>query len=378
MIEVLHLIDTYRIGGPGKTIINSARFIDQARFRVHAGAFTSPDAARNEFPAAARAAGVPFLGLEERRRIDPAYLTGIRDYIRRHGIRILHTHGYRSDLLGYVGTRGLDDLVLVTTHHGWIRNSWRQRVMARSAQLLCSRFDGVEVVSARLLEELPRSLRDSGRAEVVHNALVLQDYRGAGRRDETRARVGVGPGDLLLGVVGRLSPEKGCSEMLEAFGRVAGAGPSAHLVFVGEGPLRDELGRRVAELALSDRVHFAGHHREVQPFYEAFDLLVSPSRTEGLSNVILEALAFRLPVVATRVGGNGEILEHDVSGLLVEPQDPPALAAAVLAAARDAGLRHRLGERGRARLEAAFSFEVRMRREEAFYDRVLARRAAGR
>jgi glycosyltransferase involved in cell wall biosynthesis len=297
----------------------------------------------------------------------------LRDYLRRNGIGILHTHGYRSDLIGYLATRGTPTSI-VTTHHGWIRNSRRQRLMVRMALTLSRAFDGVEVVSNRLREELPASLKTGDRVRVVHNAIVLADYVPAGAGEEVRRALGVPPDCCLLAAVGRMSPEKGCVEMLEAFEQVARASPRAQLVFVGEGPLQPEMARRASERGLGSRVHFAGHQERVQPFYEAADVVVSPSRTEGLSNVLLEALAFRLPVVATKVGGNAEIVDDRVSGLLVRPGDPGALAEAIIEILADRELRDRLARNGYARVVEEFAFEGRMRKEELFYEHVLGRR----
>jgi glycosyltransferase involved in cell wall biosynthesis len=189
-----------------------------------------------------------------------------------------------------------------------------------------------------------------------------------------RAQIGAPEGDPMIGVVGRLSPEKGCLEMIEAFAGMAAAVPSARLAVVGEGPLGDAVRARVAAAGLEARVHFPGHQRDMRGIYEAIDVLLSPSRTEGISNVILETMTMGRPVVATRVGGTPEIIEDCVSGLLVPPGDAAAMSAAVARLCREPGLAARLIDGGRARIAGHFSFEARMRREEAFYERILSAR----
>jgi glycosyltransferase involved in cell wall biosynthesis len=375
MIEVLHLIDTARIGGPGKTIINSARFIDP-RFRVHVGAFTHADGSRHDFASAVTSAGIPLLALPETRRVDPAHIGLIRTYVREQNIAIVHAHGYRSDVISWLATRGTG-VTLVTTHHGWIRNNWRQLLFTRLAARLSARFEGIEVVSRPLLEELPPAVRASGRVEVVHNAIVLDDYRSTGARAEQRRQLGLTEEHLLLGVVGRLSIEKGCLEMVDAFGLAHARHPNLRLAFVGEGPLDVELRRRVDEAGIQQAVQFVPHQREVRPVYEGIDILVCPSRTEGLSNVIMEAMAFGRPVVATRVGGNPELVDDGATGRLVEAQQPEAMANAIVELAADDRIRGEWGRQGQVRVREAFSFEARMRREERFYTRAIARRAGG-
>lgn len=371
MIEVLHLIDSYRIGGPGKTIINSARYINRREYRVHVASFTSPTKPHNEFATAVRAAGIPYLELPETRRFNWSHVSTLRDYVRRHRIRVLHAHGYRTDVMGWVVTRGLA-VAVVTTHHGWIRNNSRQHLFARLALRLCTRFDGVELVSDQMREELPAAFRHSDRVTIVRNGIVLEDYRPQGRRDHVRRTLRVASDDVILGVIGRLSIEKGCVEMVETFAIVARRRPNVRLAFIGEGPLQTELHARVRKLGLDGRVDFVPHQTTVQPYYDAIDMLVSPSRTEGLSNVILEALTSGKPVVATRVGGNGEILTDGVSGLLVPPMDSEQLARAILRVIEEPGLSERLIQGGMARVRDEFDFELRMRREEEFYRLALA------
>lgn len=373
MVDVLHLIDTYRIGGPGKTIINSARYIDGRRYRVHVASFTSPMPERNEFAAAVREAGVPYLELLETKRVNLSHVSLLRAYMRQHGIRILHAHGYRTDVLGYYVARR-EGAAIVTTHHGWIRNNQRQHLFARLALNLCTRFEGVELVSERLRDELPARFRQSDRVVVVHNGIVLDDYAPRGRRDEIRAVLGVGREAFLIGVIGRLSIEKGCVEMLDTCQQVVSARPHARIMFLGEGPMHAQMVERVASLGLRDHVLFVPHQKHVQPYYEAIDMLASPSRTEGLSNVILESLTSGKPVVATRVGGNGEIISDGVSGLFVDALQPAQLADAIIRVIDDAALRERLVEGGHARVREEFAFDARMRREERFYDAALARR----
>ena len=377
MLRVLHLIDTYRIGGPGKTIINSARYVDRRRVEVHVGSFTNPFRGHSEFSSAVTAAGIPYLELRETRRFNPSHVPELRRYLRRQAIDILHTHGYRTDALGYAAVLGTGTRI-VTTHHGWITNNKRQEQFKRLALHLCRLFDGVELVSERLRDELPASVKRSPRVEVVPNALVLADYRPCGQREVIRARLGIEPGQVLIGVIGRLSVEKGCLEMVDAFHRLAARHSSLRLVFVGEGPIRSEIEARLTGYGLQSLVRLVDHQRDIRPFYEAIDIVASPSRTEGLSNVILESLAFERPIVATRVGGTPEILTDGVTALLIEPQDPGAMADALERILESPDGRERLVRAGAERVRTAFSFDARMRAEEAFYERAMtARRRSG-
>ena len=173
--------------------------------------------------------------------------------------------------------------------------------------------------------------------------------------------------ETVFGVFGRLSPEKGCLEVLEAFEQLQNKVDRVKLIYVGEGTLLEMMRERINCLNLDKKVIIAGYHEQVQPLYEAIDVLVCPSRTEGLSNVILEALAHRKPVVATRVGGNPEILTDKENGLLVDFGDISGLKNRLLELAQKPKLRLSLGQAGYNAVVERFSFHDRVKKEEEFY-----------
>jgi glycosyltransferase involved in cell wall biosynthesis len=133
--------------------------------------------------------------------------------------------------------------------------------------------------------------------------------------------------------------------------------------------------KRIKELALEGEVILAGYQNPVQPFYEAMDILVSPSYTEGLSNVILEALAYKLPVIATHVGGNSEIITNGVDGILVENNSAPVLGEALSLLLSDVQIRRQYGERGYETVRNRFEFRNRVAKEQAFYDAIMRQKA---
>ncbi|NKC15724.1 MAG: glycosyltransferase [Gammaproteobacteria bacterium] len=172
-----------------------------------------------------------------------------------------------------------------------------------------------------------------------------------------RARFGLGEDDLVLGFVGRLHPNKGAQYLLEAFARIAPClrGRTTKLVIAGDGPLAPALKRRAEELNLTNRVVWTGWLTEPGPAYAVMDVFVSPSVHEPLGNVVLEAWACGLPVIATRSQGPLELIEHDTNGVLVPISKPCDLAAAAETLLLDESARQVLGEAGRAALRATHS-----------------------
>ena len=150
-----------------------------------------------------------------------------------------------------------------------------------------------------------------------------------GVRQTGRSRLGVGDGETVIGTVGRLDPIKDQATLVAAFSRLVARHDSLRLLLVGDGPCRRSLEEQVARLELDDRVTFLGRRDDVSELLRAMDVFVLPSLAEGASNTILEAMATGVPVVATRVGGNPELIEEGETGFLVPRRDVTGLSAAI-------------------------------------------------
>jgi sugar transferase (PEP-CTERM/EpsH1 system associated) len=197
------------------------------------------------------------------------------------------------------------------------------------------------------------------RIRVLPNGVDTSRFaRRPGQGEETRKRLGLGDGSLIFGAVGRLVPIKDHGMLLQAAEILIRRGIPVQVLLVGSGP---ELAKHrefvSASPTLSGRVVFAGTAYDVPALLNAMDVFVLPSLSEGMSNTLLEAMASSLPVVATRVGGNPELVENERSGWLFEPGDVMALAAILERLARDSNLRHELGQAARRRAVQHFSLE---------------------
>lgn len=215
--------------------------------------------------------------------------------------------------------------------------------------------DRIVVVSPPLRDHFVKRVGiPAHRVEVIENGVDTDVFRPKPRDGALRFAWGLGPDDLVIGIVARFAPVKNHALLIGAFGTLAEAIPTARLVLVGDGPLRSELEAQVDAAGLESRVVFAGLHKEVDRVYRAFDLFVLPSLAEGTSMSILEAMATGLCVVATDVGGNTTLLS-DGHGLLVPSGDPVLLSQALERAAGDPDFRRRVGVRARRRVEERFS-----------------------
>jgi glycosyltransferase involved in cell wall biosynthesis len=249
---------------------------------------------------------------------------------------VVHSHGYRADLLAGPAAGALG-LPRVSTFHGFTGGGWKNRLYEHLQIRAARRSDAVIAVSAPIRERLLRSRLSLDRVHLIPNALARRD--AVLDRAAARAELGLAPEATVIGWVGRLSPEKGPDVLLRAVPHLGD--PSWQVSLIGDGPLKSELLQVGDQLRIADRVRWHGLIPDAARCYAAFDCLVLSSRTEGTPIVLLEAMAGGIPVIATRVGGIPDVMREG-EGLLVAPDDPAALAIAVQMALTDrAGARDR-------------------------------------
>jgi glycosyltransferase involved in cell wall biosynthesis len=375
-VNVLHLRDTDRICGPGKTILETARAATPGEFHHVIGLLLLTRETTNEYYAAARERGVPVAPLWASHQFDPRVLWRLLRAIREHDIHIVHSHDYKSDILAWAVSR-FHRAATISTVHGWIWNNRRFRLYTRIAQTVLPQFDQVIAVSGETRNAVLQCGVTPGKVVTIHNGIVVQRYDPATVPAGTiRARYGIPPSARVVGYVGRLSPEKGQRDLLQAAAALAGSHPDVWYVFAGDGPDHADLERIVAETGLAGRTVFTGHLKDVRPIFQDIDLLALTSHTEGFPNVILEALCMGRPVLATDVGGVREIVEDGVTGLLLPAKQPDRIEAALRRLLDDPAAARRMAEAGRALVHREFDFQGRVRREEAVCRDLLARRAS--
>lgn len=365
-VRVLDLRDTHEIGGPGKTILETYRFIDSSRFELHLGVFlTNAERDDSPFITAARQLGMPVHLIRGVHQYDPRMIWRVARLVERLDIDILHAHEMKSDLIVYLSSL-IRPVPTVTTLHGWIGNSLKQRLLIALDRRVARRFDLVIAVSGAIRDAFSNGDTPSNTV-LLHNAIVLDRYTRRGERGYLASLTGRPVAPPVITAVGRISPEKGTMDLVEAIGEIKTKGFTGMAVLAGDGPDRPRLSERIRALGLEGCVHLPGYVSQPQRILEETDLLVLPSHTEGLPNIALEALAMEVPVLATRVGGTPEVITDGETGRLVPPRSPASLAAAMMEFLADAAPWQRMAARGRARVENQFNFDTRTRKLEAMY-----------
>lgn len=317
-IRILDLRDSPWVDGPGRTILETAEHIDGKRFDVTIGGFHTGKPEQNAYLTEARNRGLPVQAIEERRAFDPSVFRRIVRIVKDDKVDLIHTHDFRTDLLGVLAAKRCN-IPAISTCHGWIVNNFKGKVYKFVDLRLLRLFDHVITVS----DVMRRQLVDSGiresRLTAIPNALIVDDYIPDRKDIAFREELGVGADTALIVKIGRLSSEKGHGDLLRALALLRDTNPEFVLGIVGIGPEEATIRSLCDDLGLGEKVRFVGFRSDMQAIYNSADLVVQSSFTEGMPNVVLEALLMATPVIATRVGGTDEIVEHGVTGSLVPP-----------------------------------------------------------
>jgi len=371
VIRLIHLVRTFRAGGMENGVANLVNHLDPQRF--HSAIYVMADA---DGFAERVCDPSQVVVLKQRAGNDPRIAFRLVRRFRQAQPAILHTHGWGTLLEGLMAAKLARVPIVVHGEHGSIetrrRNIWAQRLAWPFADQLLSVSENHRRTLAATIGVPPE------RIKAIPNGVDLTRYRARSpsRILALRQRYHIPPDHLVLGSVGRLVEVKQYHHLLTAFAalqRQDGVMP-CRLVLIGDGPLRDKLTELAQQLGMQDHVHFLGHQDHVHELLNLLDIFVLTSRSEGMSNTILEAMATGLPVVATDVGGTRELVVDGQTGVLVPPQEPDQLAQALAVLLANPARRGEMGRQARQRVEDVFALPIMVRAYETLYEQLVAAR----
>lgn len=332
--------------GGGRQLIELTRALDRDRIEPTVCVLRSPSSLGLQL----QEEGLPLHFLGDG-RFNPVTLAKLVRLIRRKRIEVLHLTDFGACTFGRLAgsLTGTPAIVQVISHHSeftargfppYVELAYR--VLAPSTSRALAISPSVKEFSVQHMGFAPDDV------EVLYYPLPSHSFAEPSPESvtELRERLGIAADDPVIGAVTRFHPVKGIRYLVDAFARLSRQYPRVRLILVGQGPEEERLHRQVRELGVEDRVIFAGFQRDVQRFVKLFSVSVVPSLEEGFGLVALESLALGVPVVASRLGGLPDVVAHEQTGLLVEPADPDAIAAAIARILSDRDLHRRMSEAG--------------------------------
>jgi glycosyltransferase involved in cell wall biosynthesis len=362
---VLLMVRELDLGGSERQLAEIAKALDRDRFEPHVGCFRPGGLRGNEL----RAAGVPVVSFPVRSFRHPSVLTAARQlgrYVRQHHIQVVHTFDVPSNLFGVPAAKALSKAVVISSQraHRDLTPGLTRRLLRLTDRLADGSVVNCDALRRQLINE------DGVPADLIHlcyNGVDTDEFFPA---EATRPEA-LNGASTVIGIVCALRPEKDLPTLLHAFANSRKDDPKLKLAIVGSGPSLNELATTAGRLGISDSCVFEPATTHVADWLSAIDVFVLPSRSEALSNSLMEAMACGCAVVASRVGGNGELVDEGRNGLLFESGNVDELSAALRQLIENPAQREQLGAAAARTMREKFSLAKSAQRMAEIYTSLL-------
>jgi glycosyltransferase involved in cell wall biosynthesis len=350
-MKILHVISSGGMYGAEAVILNISRMLNESPHRSLLGVFLNSSRPNLQLHESATREGVESHLIRCGGQLDRNAVAGIRELASKTGVDVVHAHGYKADIYVYLALRGAR-IPLVSTCHTWYDNDLMVRLYGAADRYVLRKYARVVAVSNDVKQRLLKAGVREENICLIKNGIDLRPFD----RALPSLRSGqVERGGAVVGLVGRLAPEKGVDIFLAAAACVLFEMKNTKFVVAGDGPERSELDALIDKLGIRASVTLLGRCDDMPPFYASLDVMVSSSRHEGLPIAILEGMASRLPLIATSVGAIPTVIEDGRTGVLVPAENPVLLASAIVDLLRDHEKRQQLGSAARRLIEEEFS-----------------------
>jgi len=364
-VKVLQLISSGGYYGAENMLLNLCASQQKAGCQNSLLLFYNVHAPNVEFYERALRRGLSVRMVHCQGRADLRAVRQIEEYIQEDGIDLLHTHGYKADLYGYVAARR-SHKPIVATCHNWVGGTAALGIYNHLDRLALKRFNALAAVSDSVAQRLIDSGVSPRKIKNIANGIDVEPFERARTLPALAS-----DGHKVVGMVARLDLQKGFEYLLRAVRELCVAFRELKVVIVGEGPDRKAIEDMIQQCGLQSKVVLAGQHSDMPGVYAAMDIFVLPSLNEGLPMTILEAMAASKPVIATRVGAIPSLIKDGDTGLLVDPRDADGLRDAIANLLSDSELCGRLGAAGHEWVSQNYTSEVMALKYRQMYEEVL-------
>jgi glycosyltransferase involved in cell wall biosynthesis len=296
--------------------------------------------------------------------------------LRKHKYDIIHTHNSKAGFIGRLAAKIAGVPVIVHTIHGFSFHEF-ERPPRRALFLFLERFaalfaDKLITISGPLKDwGLSLGIGKPWQYVTIYSGIEISKFNVNIDKEGLKRRLGILPGELVIGVVSKLWEGKGHRNILEATKEVLKEFPNLKLLIVGDGYLKPDLEKLIKQLNIEDRVIFTGFRKDIPELTSLFDVAILASFFEGMGRVLLEAMVLEKPVIGTRVGGIVDVVDEGKTGLLVPPNDSAALAVTMTTLLRNQELRVKMGRAAKQKIDEQFSAQNMVRKIEELYDELI-------
>lgn len=366
--RVLHVIGGGEVGGAEELVLTLMKLLDPEKYQPFLLCLCE-----GPFAALAARHGFPAHTMAMKHRVDLSTVDPLRQYIREQHIDLVHTHGVRANLVARLAA-ARENVPVVTTVHSVLQYDYDwpfKSLLARFLTRLTNKYsDKFIAISGAIATEIQQMGVPREKIVIIHNGLDSGKFSTPREAREVKRELELDPLRQTITMIARLHPVKGHEYFLRAARKVIDAGIKVQFLIIGEGKERRRLEQQVRELGLAEVVRIPGYYSPVEDIYGVSDILCVPSVMEGLGLVVLEAMYFNVPVVASNTGGIPEIINDRADGLLVEPRDYEGLAQAIMNILADPDLAIRLTTNAREKVNQ-FTLENMADKVEQVYDEVM-------
>jgi len=352
-MRVLQIISSSGMYGAEAVILNLSRFLNAGQHCSMVGVFSNFAAPNHQLYERAVKEGIESYLVPCKGQVDRKTVTNIRELAVRTGADVVHAHGYKADIYVYLALRG-SGIPFVSTCHTWYDNDVSVFLYGVADRFVLKKYARVVAVSDEVRMRLLKAGVSKEKIHLVRNGIDLRPFDNV---VPSLRNISGSDGAPIVGLIGRLSVEKGIDIFLRAAARVVIGLPNAQFVVVGEGDDLDKLELLIDELKIRGNVSMLGRREDMPAIYASLDVMVSSSRQEGLPIAILEGMASGLPLVATAVGAVPTVITDGGTGVLVPSEDVESLAAQILDLLQNSARRLRLGAAAKQLIKEEYSAE---------------------
>lgn len=355
---IVYTISSSGVFGAENIVINEARILREKGFRI--GFVLIHPQGDNVFLDKIKELGFSCHHLVSNRKFDFGAIFKLKNILKREKCNLVHSNKYKADIISLIAARMMG-IPIITTVHGWCSEDLKARIYEKMQAFSWRFFNQVICVSEFYRQKALSFGVSKDKVTVVHNSIVTGDYKTIQSKGTYLLdKYGIPADHFVIGIIGRLSLEKGHCYFIEAANKLAQKIPNISFVIAGDGKEKQNIKELIDKFNLEKRVYMLGHIKNIKEIYALSNAVVISSLREGLPTVLLEAMLYGIPVVATRVGGIPEVIQDKIEGLLVPAEDSQAIADSLESLICNYSLRKKIVSAAREKVLNQFSFEKRM------------------